>query len=85
MDQKYLGVAGRQWLTPVILATQEAEIRRIKVRSQQGQTVQETLSEKNQKKTRLVEWLKVKPLSSNPSTAKYIYTYIYIHIYTFSG
>jgi hypothetical protein len=27
-------LAGRQWLTPVILATQEAEIRRIMVQSQ---------------------------------------------------
>jgi hypothetical protein len=33
-----------QWLTPVILATQEAEIRRIKVQSQTGQIVHETLS-----------------------------------------
>jgi hypothetical protein len=33
-----------QWLTPVILDTQEAEIRRIMVQSQPGQTVHETLS-----------------------------------------
>jgi hypothetical protein len=33
--------------TLVMLATQEAEIRRIKVRSQPGQIVQETLSWKN--------------------------------------
>jgi hypothetical protein len=41
------------WLTPVILATQEAEIRRITVRSQLGQIVWETLSRKNpsQKRT----------------------------------
>jgi hypothetical protein len=31
---------------PVILATQEAEIRRIKVQSQPGGIVQETLSQK---------------------------------------
>jgi hypothetical protein len=34
------------WLTPVILATQEAEIRRIAIRSQLGQTVCEILSRK---------------------------------------
>jgi hypothetical protein len=37
---------GHWWLTPVILATQEAEMRRIKVRSQPGQTVLETVSQK---------------------------------------
>jgi hypothetical protein len=36
----------RQWLTPVIQATQEAEIRRITVRSQPGQIVLKTLSQK---------------------------------------
>jgi hypothetical protein len=38
--------AGYRWLTSVILATQEAEIRRIMVQSQPGQIVQETLSQK---------------------------------------
>jgi hypothetical protein len=37
----------RQWLTPVILATQDAETRRMEVRSQSGQIVCETLSWKN--------------------------------------
>jgi hypothetical protein len=32
-------IAGSQWLMPIILATQDAEIRRIAVRSQPGQTV----------------------------------------------
>jgi hypothetical protein len=44
---------------PVILATQEAEIRRIVVQSQLGQIVPETLSQKTHHKKGLVEWLKV--------------------------
>jgi hypothetical protein len=39
--------------TPVILAIQEAEIRRIEVRSQPGETVE------NPSQKRAVEWLKV--------------------------
>jgi hypothetical protein len=39
-------LAGCWWLTPVILATLEAEIRRIVIQSQTGQIVQETLSRK---------------------------------------
>jgi hypothetical protein len=35
----HLKMAGPWWLIPVILATQEAEIRRIMVRSQLGQIV----------------------------------------------
>jgi hypothetical protein len=38
--------AWRWWLTPVILATQEAEIRRIKVQSQHQQIVCKPLSRK---------------------------------------
>jgi hypothetical protein len=53
------GRAGCRWLTPVFLATQEAEIRRIEVRSQSGQIVQETLSRKKKSQKELVEWLKV--------------------------
>jgi hypothetical protein len=36
--------AGHWWPTPVILATQEAEIRRIAVQSQLGKIGHETLS-----------------------------------------
>jgi hypothetical protein len=53
------GFARCRWITPVIVATQEAEIRRIVVGSQPGQIVHEIQSRKNQHKNRLVEWLKV--------------------------
>jgi hypothetical protein len=53
---------------PVILATQEAEIRRIAVPSQPRQIVQETLSQKTLHKHRAGEVAKVKALSSNPRT-----------------
>jgi hypothetical protein len=49
-----------QWLMPVIPATEEAEIRRIEVRSQPGQTAHNTLSQKYPtQKERMVEWFKV--------------------------
>jgi hypothetical protein len=44
-DENY--VAEGWWLTPVILAIQKAEVRRIVVRSQDGQIVHKTLSQKN--------------------------------------
>jgi hypothetical protein len=40
-------MTGHPWLTLVILATQEEQIRRITVQSQPGQIVCETLSQKN--------------------------------------
>jgi hypothetical protein len=52
-------LAGCWWLLPVILATQEAKIRRIVVRSQPQQIVFETLpGKKNLHKKGLVERLK---------------------------
>jgi hypothetical protein len=56
---------------PVILATQEAEIRKITILSQPGQIVHKTLSQKNpSQKKRPVEWLKVYALHSNPRSTK---------------
>jgi hypothetical protein len=57
--KKSTGSAQQWWLTPVIPATQEAEIRRITVQSQPRQIVHKTLSQKNPSQKRLVEWLKV--------------------------
>jgi hypothetical protein len=55
---------------PVILAIQEAEIRRIVVLSQSGQIVHKTLSRKYLIQKGLVEWLKVWALSSSLNTEK---------------
>jgi hypothetical protein len=44
---------------PVILATQEAEIRRITIQSQPGQILARHFLKKTQYKKGLVEWLKV--------------------------
>jgi hypothetical protein len=43
-DLKSKKIGGQQWLMPIILATQETEIRRIAAQSQPGQMVYETLS-----------------------------------------
>jgi hypothetical protein len=57
---KRLWLAGHQWLTPVILAIQEAEISRIAVRNQPRQIVHKILSWKKPfRKKGLVEWLKM--------------------------
>jgi hypothetical protein len=58
----------------VILATQEAEIRRIMVQSQSRQIVHKIPSQKTPSLKKglggLVEWLKVMALNSNLSAAK---------------
>jgi hypothetical protein len=55
----------------IILATQEAEIRRIAVQRQPGQIVCEILSQKTlSQKIGLVKWFVVKALSLSLSTAK---------------
>jgi hypothetical protein len=62
---------GHRWLTPVILATQEEESRRIMVPSQPGaNSSQDPISKKTHHKKGLVEWLKGQALSSSPSTSK---------------
>jgi hypothetical protein len=56
-----------EWLLPIILAPQEVEIRRIAVQSQPGQIVARPhLKNAYHRKG----WLKVKALSSSPTTAK---------------
>jgi hypothetical protein len=79
LSSRYGLLAGRQWLTPVILATQEVEIRRITVQSQPRQIVLETLSQKYPSQKGLVEWLKVKALSSSPSNT---HTHTHTHTHT---
>jgi hypothetical protein len=68
---KIINMARCQWLMPVILATQEAEIRRIMVKNLPGQIVCKTLyGKKSFTKKGLVRWLKVKALSLSPSITK---------------
>jgi hypothetical protein len=68
----------------VILATQEAEIRRISVQNQLGEIACETLSQKKKTKPitkiRLMKWLKVKSLNSNHSTTKKFQTSLVVCI-----
>jgi hypothetical protein len=52
--------ARHQWLMPVILAAQEAEMRKITAQSRHGLIVPEILSqEKSHHKKGLAEWLKM--------------------------
>jgi hypothetical protein len=70
-------LTGRQWLTPVILATWEAEIGLMAVTGQARQTVQEIPSPKYPEQNALEVWLldslllcKHEALSSKPSPTK---------------
>jgi hypothetical protein len=47
------------WLTPIILATQEAEIRRSRYKTSKGKQFSRPYLEKNSSQKRTVEWLKV--------------------------
>jgi hypothetical protein len=47
-----------QWLTPIILATWEAEIKKIMVLSQSRKIVPKALSQKYPAQKGLVEWIK---------------------------
>jgi hypothetical protein len=74
INRKTLGLAGRWWLMPVILATWEAEIRRITVKANLGKQFIRPYLGKTEHKTGMVEWLKWRnlssKLSSNPSTTQ---------------
>jgi hypothetical protein len=52
------------WLTPVILAIQEAEIRRITVQNQSRQTVPNTLTSKKKKITKKGWWSGLRSLET---------------------
>jgi hypothetical protein len=58
-QNKKVSHSGHWWLTPVILATGEAEIRRNKVQNQSRQIVHKILSQKNpSQKKGVARWLK---------------------------
>jgi hypothetical protein len=66
--------SGCQWLTPVILATQEAEIRRITVGSKPSQIYHGTLSQKTLLKNKTGGVVQAEALSSSSSTEKNVRT-----------
>jgi hypothetical protein len=64
------------WLTPVILAIQKAEIRRIVVQSQPSQTVRETLSQKKPSQKRAGEVVQCVGPEFKPQYLEKIYIYL---------
>jgi hypothetical protein len=64
-------IVGCQWLTPVIPATQEAEISRIEFRSQPRQIICETLSQKTFHKNSAGEMAQGKGSEFKPQYRKY--------------
>jgi hypothetical protein len=58
MQYKSIILEKHRCVTPAILTTQEAEIRRIWVQSQSGQIVHKTLSGKYSTQKWMVKWLK---------------------------
>jgi hypothetical protein len=69
--------AGHRWFKPVILATQEAQIKRIPVQSQLEQILCKTLPRRTLHKNRAGGVVKVKTLGSSPSN-----THIHTHTHT---
>jgi hypothetical protein len=69
--------AGYQWLTPVILATQEAEIRKIMNQSKpQANSLQTLSGKKNPSQKRACGMVQGVCLSSNPTITKKKRNYI---------
>jgi hypothetical protein len=61
---------GHRWLTPVILATQEADQEDRNSKPAQANSLRDPISKNHSQKIGLVEWLKVRVLNSSPSTKK---------------
>jgi hypothetical protein len=76
-QQYYENQAGHLFLSLVILATQEAEVRRLTVEASQANTSLDTFL-KNPITKRASTMVQVLAHSSNPSPA-YIYVYIYVY------
>jgi hypothetical protein len=75
-------LAGYWWLTPIILGTQKAVIRRISV-CQPRQIVCETLSQKTHHKKGLVEWLECRPWVQAPAPHTHTHTHTHFKKVTY--